>query len=127
MKQVGPELRLRVATIEDIVAEKLRALLQQPLRKRQRRQDLLDIAVIVTQQPSLDRQRVSQFLLVKSAARDVVATRSAFHHDEVIRRARIDYDELRITTRASFIDFDEALASLFKLVAELHIPQEPGG
>lgn len=39
----GPSLR--VATIEDIVGEKLRALLQQPIRNRSRRQDVLDIAV----------------------------------------------------------------------------------
>lgn len=45
---IDPELRLRVATIEDIVAEKLRALPQQPIRDRQRRQDLLDIAVILS-------------------------------------------------------------------------------
>jgi predicted nucleotidyltransferase component of viral defense system len=38
---------LRVSTIEDIVAEKLRALLQQPIRNRGRRQDLLDIAVLL--------------------------------------------------------------------------------
>lgn len=38
--QVGPGVNLRVATVEDIVAEKLRALLQQPIRNRQRRQDL---------------------------------------------------------------------------------------
>jgi len=121
-KQIDPELRLRVATIEDIVADKLRALLQQPIRNRQRRQDLLDIAVIMSQQPGFDRRLVSRFLLEKAKARDVVVTRSAFHQDEVRRRARIGYDELEITTRALFIDFDEALALLFALVAELDIP-----
>ncbi|MDQ3693364.1 MAG: nucleotidyl transferase AbiEii/AbiGii toxin family protein [Chloroflexota bacterium] len=125
MKQIASELRLRVATIEDIVAEKLRALLQQPIRNRQRRQDLLDIAVIMSRQPGFDRRLVSRFMLEKAAARDVIVTRLAFHHDEVIRRARIGYDELKITTRVSFIDFNDALAALFKLVDDLQIPQEP--
>ncbi len=38
--------KIRVSTREDIVAEKLRALLQQSIRDRTRPQDLLDIAVI---------------------------------------------------------------------------------
>lgn len=38
------EATLRVATPEDIVAEKLRAILQQKSRNRTRRQDILDIA-----------------------------------------------------------------------------------
>lgn len=122
MKQVDSELRLRVATKEDIVAEQLRALLQQPIRNRQRRQDLLDITVIMSRQPGFDRRRVFRFLLEKAKARDVVVTRSAFHHAEVGRRARIGYDELEITTRALFIGFDEALALLYALVADLDIP-----
>jgi hypothetical protein len=45
---------LRVSTPEDIVAEKLRALLQQKVRNRQRPQDLLDIAVLLKAGVSLD-------------------------------------------------------------------------
>ncbi len=45
--EVSPDLRIRVATIEDIVAEKLRALLQQLIRNWVRPQDLLDIAVVL--------------------------------------------------------------------------------
>jgi len=47
--------QLRISTLEDIVSEKLRALLQQPIRNRNRRQDLLDIAVIVQANSALNR------------------------------------------------------------------------
>jgi hypothetical protein len=49
---------LRIATLEDIVGEKLRAILQQPVRNHSRAQDVFDIAVDL-QSPSLSlgRQR----------------------------------------------------------------------
>lgn len=119
--QVDPSLQLRIATMEDIVAEKLRALLQQPIRNRQRRQDLLDIAVILREHPGLDRPSVAKFLQEKAAARAVPVTRAAFHNPEVARRARVDYDELAVTTRVAFVPFDDALALLHALVADLAI------
>jgi len=114
---------LRVATIEDIVAEKLRALLQQPIRNRERRQDLLDIAIILQGERTLDRERVSAFLLEKAAARDVPVSRAAFREPEVKRRAGADYDELEVTTRVAFIPFDAAYRSLLAFVEELDIPE----
>lgn len=120
--QLDDAHRLRVATIEDIVAEKLRALLQQPIRNRERRQDMLDIAVILRANPDLDRQRIARFLLTKAAARAVPVSRAAFHNSEVARRAREGYDELANTTRVMFVPFEDALALLLAFVAELAIP-----
>jgi len=90
---------LRVCTIEDIIAEKLRALLQQPIRNRRRRQDLLDIAVTLQNHPEIDRGNVSRFLVRKAEARDVYVSRSAFRKPEVAQRAEQDYDELRADAR----------------------------
>lgn len=53
--------QIRVSTLEDIVGEKPRALLRQPIRGRGRRQDLLDIAVIVQGSATLDRSQVAAF------------------------------------------------------------------
>jgi hypothetical protein len=122
--QVGPETVIRVATIEDIVAEKLRALLQQPIRDRQRRQDLLDIAVILRENRTFDRALVARYLLTKAESRAVLVTRAAFHHPEVVRRAGGDYDALEATTRRLFVPFAEAISLLHALVAELDIPEE---
>lgn len=115
---------LRVSTVEDIVAEKLRSLLQQPIRNRQRRQDLLDIAVLLRQHDSLDRARVAQYLLRKAEARNVPVSRAAFRHPEVARRAQVDYDALKSTTRVTFIPFDEALVALHALVEQLDVPEQ---
>lgn len=115
---------LRVATLEDIVAEKLRALLQQPIRNRERRQDLLDIAVIAREHPDIDRRLVSDFLRIKSEARGITPSRNAFQHPEIRRRASVDYAGLQDTTRVVFIHFDEAWDILMSLVADLSIPDE---
>jgi predicted nucleotidyltransferase component of viral defense system len=115
--------RLRVSTVEDVVAEKLRALLQQPIRNRRRRQDLLDIAILVRERPDLDRPRIVEFLLRKSAERDVPVSRSAFHNPEVAQRASYDYAELRQTTRKVFIPFEEALHSLLDFIDTLPFPE----
>jgi predicted nucleotidyltransferase component of viral defense system len=123
MTEIDHDLRLRVATIEDIVAEKLRALLQQPIRNRQRRQDLLDIAVVLREGTALDRRLVAAFLLVKAAARNVPVTRAAFHSPEVVDRASEGYAELEGTTRVRFISLEEAIALLHGFVAGLDIPE----
>lgn len=119
---IGATHPLRVSTLEDIVAEKLRALLQQPIRNRTRRQDLLDVAVIARAHPELDRERVGRFLLEKARARSVPVSRAAFRAPNVAERARQDYAALRSTTRRVFLPFEEALADLDALVASLAIP-----
>ena len=114
---------LRVSTLEDIVAEKLRSLLQQLLRDRQRRQDLLDIAVLLRRHVKLDRARVAEYLKRKAEARNVPVSRAAFNNPEIARRARVDYGALQQKTRRTFIPFDEALAELLAFVQQLDIPE----
>ena len=113
---------LRVSTIEDIIAEKLRALLQQPIRNRECRQDVLDIAVLIRFHPEIDRSGVGRFLVLKCEARDIDARKSSFRDPEIRRRARIDYDALESTTRVLFIPFDDAWEALLAFVGELPIP-----
>lgn len=120
---ISPGLpQVKIATIEDIIAEKLRALLQQPIRNRERRQDVLDIAVLLRLHPDIDRSDIGRFLVLKCQARDIDPRKSSFLDSEVRRRAAIDYDALESTTRVLFIPFDEAWESLIAFVGELPIP-----
>ncbi len=114
---------LRVSTLEDIVAEKLRALLQQVTRNRHRRQDLLDIAVLLRERPSIDPIRIAEYLKRKAAARSVLVSKAAFHNPEVAARARRDYDALKETARELFIPFEDALRALLSFVDGLDIPE----
>ena len=110
---------LHVCQLEDIVAEKLRALLQQPLRNRRRPQDVLDICVAVQHNPDLDLNLTAEFLLEKARARNVPVSRAAFHQEEIRSRAFEGYNELRETTRNAFIEFEEAFAIVLSLVEQL--------
>lgn len=115
---------IRISTLEEIVSEKLRALLQQPIRKRERPQDLLDISVVFRSGTPLDPVSVARFLLVKAAARNVPVSRVAFHEPEIARLTHEGYDDLRATTRTLFIPFEEALGILLRFVDTLPIPEE---
>jgi predicted nucleotidyltransferase component of viral defense system len=117
---------LRTCTIEDILAEKLRALLQQPIRNRNRAQDLLDIVVCLREAPpaAIDHERVGQFLLLKAAARGVPVSVAAFRDPDLITRTQQDYDSLRATARRVFIPFDDAYSALLEFVESLSIPAE---
>jgi predicted nucleotidyltransferase component of viral defense system len=120
--RIAPHHELLVSTREDIVAEKLRSLLQQQLRNRSRGQDLLDIAVIMEGVTTINLKLVGAFLLRKAAARGIYTSKRAFTDPELIRRASIDYNALRDTTRVSFVEFDVAILALQRLVAQLDIP-----
>src|SRR5690606_21031127 len=52
---LGLERELRVYALTDLVAEKLRALLQQPVRGRTRRQDIYDLNMSLERVADFDR------------------------------------------------------------------------
>ena len=122
-EQFTPESKpLRVCTLDDIIAEKLRALLQQIPRNRSRPQDVFDIASMARKHPGLiDVAKVSAFLLRKSEAREIVATKVAFN-DEVKVKAEATYNDEVEPFTTEFIPFDEAWAEVLALVVRLTIP-----
>lgn len=113
---------LRVATVEDIVAEKLRALLQQPARNRHRSQDVLDLAIILSDRPDLDPVTIGYFLDTKCRARNIRATREAFLDATIADYARSEYGELAVTTHRPMPSFDEAFSRILTFVGVLDIP-----
>ncbi len=109
------------ASENNMPAMQARVHLQQPIRNRTRRQDLLDIAVILRMGTPLDGDRVAEFLQRKTAARDVPVSRATFHAPEIIDRASQDYAALAETTRLLFVPFDEARGLLYAFVETLPI------
>jgi predicted nucleotidyltransferase component of viral defense system len=116
---------LQVCQLEDIVAEKLRALLQQPLRNRRRPQDVLDVCIAVQEKPNLDLKLVKAFLLEKAKARGVPVSQAAFYDKQIRSRASEGYDGLRATTRNAFVGFEEAFAIVLSLVDRLKLSDQP--
>jgi predicted nucleotidyltransferase component of viral defense system len=116
---------VQVCALEDILAEKLRALLQQPIRHRNRRQDVYDIARMTRiHNDLLDRRKIGDYLMRKAAARNVPVHRQAFD-DEIKRLASYEYEQLFDRLDPDFIPFDEAWSAIVQLVSQLAIPERP--
>jgi predicted nucleotidyltransferase component of viral defense system len=106
-------MTVRAYSLLDLIAEKLRALLQQPKRNRNRRQDIYDIACLLKQFPldSDERAQLLALLHEKCRARDIEPTREALSHHEVRDRAAKDWNTLGLELE-DLPDFD----SCFEIV-----------
>jgi len=117
------EVRVRTCVLEDILAEKLRALLQQRLRRRHRRQDVFDIARMLRDHGrEIDERKIGDYFRRKCAARDIHPAKSMFD-DDIRSRASVEYDGLFDQLRDDFIPFDEAWCEVLALVHRLDIPE----
>jgi predicted nucleotidyltransferase component of viral defense system len=112
---------LRVCSLEDILAEKLRSLLQQKIRNRSRCQDVYDIAGRM-RRSDIDRGKIGRYLKQKAEIREIEVRKSAF--DSVVRdRASFGYERrIREEAPGDFIPFEDAWQDVLSLVASLDIP-----
>jgi len=85
-------------TIHELIAEKLRALLQQVARKRNRRQDIYDIAFLLEghQMGPDDRAAIHDTLVKKCRTRGIEPGADSLDDAELVRRARADWDTLKL-------------------------------
>ena len=118
---------VHVSSLQDIVAEKLRALLQQVTRNRQRPGDVYDLWFLTSRfKRLLDPAEVARFLVEKSSDKEglEVITKSLFHNPDVNARARTDYDEIaeRLRDDARLPDFDYAFSQILRFVDGLPLP-----
>ena len=113
---------LRVCSLEDIMAEKLRSLLQQKTRNRNRWQDVYDICTFA-RRAAFDRTKIADFLQRKSSIREIEVRKSNFD-DEIRDRAAFDYDA-HVATQAprDIISFNDAWRAVKSLVESLDIPE----
>lgn len=85
-----------VYSLAEIVAEKLRAYLQQAERDRGRRQDIYDLAYLVGEHgASLDRAAILAALRTKAHARGIEPEPGMIDDPDCIARARRNWDTLR--------------------------------
>ncbi len=104
-------------TLCELIAEKYRALLQQPIRKRNRRQDVFDIAFLIETHEidAEDRRTVHETLLSKCRTRGIEPTKGSLAAPEIAERARADWETLQLEVE-KLPSFDER----FALVRELY-------
>ena len=125
LQQIGTDTTIRVASLSDLLAEKYRALLQQPIRDRYRRQDPFDLHLLLklpeAHLPST-RKRVHEALVAKCAARGVPLHPGALDGPEIRRRAARDYPTLGQDTKQPLPEFEGVWSGLRQYFDELPWP-----
>ncbi|MEL7389862.1 MAG: nucleotidyl transferase AbiEii/AbiGii toxin family protein [Pseudomonadota bacterium] len=102
---------VRAYSLLDLLAEKLRALLQQEIRDRYRRQDIYDIDALL-ERFSLDedeKKKLFDLLGEKCRARKVSPDENSLSHPDIIKRARSEWNTLKLEI-SEVPDFDECFA-----------------
>lgn len=96
--EIGDDESLRVYALSTLVAEKLRSLLQQPIRNRNRRQDVFDLNFLMDERPELLVKEcmtaVLSDLIVKCADRNIAPSRETFDDPKIREMAEADYNTL---------------------------------
>lgn len=122
----GPEISAYGLT--DIIAEKFRALLQQPLRNRYRRQDVYDIAHLVDRFPLDEHERaeILSTFLDKSRARNLTPDMDSISAPEITDRAKSEWMTLK-QELGEIPDFDVCFAKVAALYKSLPWPASEAG
>lgn len=94
----GMPAGMRAYSLEDIIAEKLRALLQQGVRNRNRRQDIYDIDYLVRElsPSSADKRQILSALLTKARARNIEPGPESLADPDIRRRAGAEWHTLAL-------------------------------
>lgn len=108
---------IQVYGLSTLFAEKLRALLQQPIRGRTRRQDIYDLSYLLRSQPALSSPETKSGVLgtlkKKCAERQIDAKIDTFRDPEIKSRAAKEYDTLAEELPAGTLPpFDESYSAV---------------
>lgn len=113
---------LMTYSLIDLIAEKIRSLLQQESRNRGRRQDIYDIYMLVDKVAEIDADEKLQILsslLIKSRSRDIEPEKNSFENPVLKSKALKDYDTLADEVEGVLPDFDKAFDVVQKFYTSL--------
>lgn len=107
---------LSMYPFHDLVAEKIRSVLQQPIRGRERYQDIYDLFLLLETAPEItagDRAEILAKLVESSRDRQVPVHQEAMRDEAVIELSRRQYDAvLPSLVSGKLPDFDIAYATV---------------
>lgn len=119
---------IQTYSLVEMVAEKFRALLQQEVRNRIRRQDIFDLHYVLSDHPlredALTKQRILDRLLEKSRIRELPIDPWAMSNPEIRRRSKARYHELASEIEGDLPPFDEVYDVVEAFYRSLPWPQD---
>jgi len=102
---------IEIYDFNEIVSEKLRALIQQKDRNRTREQDVYDLYFLLSKSPvtsQTEKKDILNRLKKKSASRNVVVAKDSLEDPEIIMRSKRDYKSLEDTIEGDLPPFEES-------------------
>jgi predicted nucleotidyltransferase component of viral defense system len=123
--ELGDGDQLRAYSFLNLIAEKLRSLLQQPVRRRNRRQDVYDLHLLITESNPLDdAERASLLALFRAScrAREIEPDASSLADPVIREMAMKGYEDLAPEVAGALPSFDEAYARVLAFYAALPWP-----
>ncbi|WP_417844631.1 nucleotidyl transferase AbiEii/AbiGii toxin family protein [Thalassospira sp.] len=107
-------------SLNDIISEKIRALLQQIKRNRNRRQDVYDLNLLISRFEFSDQEKAEllNVLLVKCHAREITPDQLALENPEIAERARAEWRSLALEI-GELPDFDNCFATINRFYKSL--------
>ena len=104
---------IKAYSIYDLIAEKLRALLQQPEKRKNRRQDIYDISLLLEAFPfdPEEKKDILSSLIKKCSSRGIEPDQNSLSSNEVRERAAAEWETLAIEIgQEELPDFDSCFA-----------------
>ena len=89
---------LHAYSLVDLIAEKLRAALQQVGRRRNRRQDIYDLDRLIAEQEIDEnlREQILEVFVAKCRSRDIEPDRASLDDPEVRRRSAAEWETMKL-------------------------------
>lgn len=112
---VGDGEQLQVYSFLNLLAEKMRSLLQQPIRNRNRRQDVYDLNLLIskgTQLSAEEQQKLLELVLASCRERGIEPNRTSFSNPEVRAMALEGYLDLEPEVEGGLPPFETAYATV---------------
>ncbi|WP_285412470.1 nucleotidyl transferase AbiEii/AbiGii toxin family protein [Variovorax sp. efr-133-TYG-130] len=109
-------------TLNNVLAEKMRSLLQQPVRKRNRRQDVYDIWMLLESGPALTTEelaKVHEILVASCGSKGIAPNIESMEADAVVAMARAGYQDLADDVDGDLPAFDDAMSRVLSLYRSL--------
>lgn len=114
LKLAGDD-EIHAYSLVNLIAEKYRALLQQPSRNRERYQDVYDISLLlneVTDWTHSERKSLHECIVASARSRDLEARLESMRDSEVRSRAAKGYIDLQAEIDGPLADFDQTYAAV---------------
>lgn len=116
---IGGGETITAYSLTDLIAEKIRSVLQQIKRERQRRQDIFDLFLLLDIFPDLDeheRRKILDSLVEKALSRGIEPHSDSFKDPEIMGRSKAQYHTLKDEIEGDLPDFD----AIYPVVREFY-------